>query len=411
MISIKKPQMMVLGGMLAGVALAGGGIILFGGYNPNLESQMQAPIPVKASIASSQANPLTKIATLPQGVKLAGVTLPNAVSANVNANLASSAVPEVKTVLSAYSQKDYPRAEKAAQMALVSLAAKKPVPAVRKVTLRMKRVAAFAMARQGKLKEAQAQFEALKVESLQVPEGKERPQLVLGQGEKSTIAEDAAYQHAVCTAALGDKANAEKEFMSLIRTYPESPIVHASVKRIARLHGGDIPAEATKAWQEAMGVVKKREDAQRRQAAMCAPACLKELLKRKGETIALESLAKEMKTDKEGTTLESLRDVLRSHGYPNAEGVALTMAGLRQQKLPLIALISPGHFVLVEKIGIDGSVTIWDANSVNHIGETRTLTISEWEKAWQGGVAITLSAVKITEPAGSVSQSIATKEV
>jgi hypothetical protein len=265
-------------------------------------------------------------------------------------------------------------------------------PITRRERLRLRKVLAFTIARQGKMKEAQAQFAALATEAKQVPEGKERPTPELGQGEKPTLAEDAAFQHAVCTMALGDKAGAEKEFLALIRAYPESPIVHASVKRIARLHEGNVPAEATKAWQQAMEVVKKREGEKRRQAAMCAPACVRELLRRQGKSADLESLAQEMKTTAEGTSVDALLGSLKQRGYPKATGVSLSSAGLRVQKLPLIALVAPGHFVLVEEIATDGSVTIWDANNATHTGETRTLTATQWQELWQGGVALTLSA-------------------
>jgi ABC-type bacteriocin/lantibiotic exporter with double-glycine peptidase domain len=90
--------------------------------------------------------------------------------------------------------------------------------------------------------------------------------------------------------------------------------------------------------------------------------------------------------------VDALLGSLKQRGYPKAEGVALSSIGLRAQKLPLIALVAPGHFVLVEKIATDGSVTIWDANNTTHTGEARTLTATQWQELWQGGVALTLSA-------------------
>src|SRR5207248_8661380 len=101
-----------------------------------------------------------------------------------------------------------------------------------------------------------------------------------------TLEEDAAYQHAVLTAAIEGPAKGEAEYCAFMRSYPESPLVHAAVKRIGRLHGGDIPPPAEAVWKQAMRVAQARQKERDRLAALCGPECLAELLRRRsgGET-------------------------------------------------------------------------------------------------------------------------------
>ena len=95
---------------------------------------------------------------------------------------------------------------------------------------------------------------ALKARSLMAYAAARRGDLRLGRewfgetvstgGRSGEVVEDAAYQHAVLTAALGDTAAAEREFIEFMKRHPESPLVHAAVQRIGRLHGGDLPKPA-----------------------------------------------------------------------------------------------------------------------------------------------------------------------
>lgn len=198
-----------------------------------------------------------------------------------------------------------------------------------------------------------------------------------------TIEEEASFQHAVCTGARGDKQAAEQEYDDFMRQYPQSILVHAAVKRITRLHNGDIPDSADALWKQAMHQQKVYDDRKRREESMCGPECLAELLRRQGRTADIHALADAMQTGPEGTTLEQLARVAKQQGF-TPQGLELTQKGLAQQSLPLIALLAPGHYVLVQAVNAD-SVTIWDpnGNGVGH-GSERTLKLSEWQRDWTG---------------------------
>ena len=164
------------------------------------------------------------------------------------------------------------------------------------------------------------------------------------------------------------------------------------MKRIARLHGGDVPKEAEAAWRAAMKTQRAHEQEREREASLCAPECLAELLRRRGGggVAGVAQLAREMKTSHEGTSLFALADVAQRHGF-RARGLRLSHQGLVQQKLPAIALIVPGHFVVVERAH-PLRVWVWDpdANGAGKPG-TRHFSRREWANVW-GGVALTLEA-------------------
>jgi ABC-type bacteriocin/lantibiotic exporter with double-glycine peptidase domain len=136
-----------------------------------------------------------------------------------------------------------------------------------------------------------------------------------------------------------------------------------------------------------------------------------------------------MKTDHRGTTLQSLAEAAKKHGFA-AKGLRLTFAGLLKvasgngvqvfgssgvqgakgkrrgdsaiagRFLPphshtpirpyLIALIRPGHFVLVERLNF-AEVQVWDPSGAGR-GEAarRRMTREEWEQTWDG-VALVVS--------------------
>jgi hypothetical protein len=237
-----------------------------------------------------------------------------------------------------------------------------------------------------------------------------------------TVEEDAAYQHAVLTAAIAagrgaGKAEsgassqrggaslppgsstlhvppstldaprptlheAEREFIHFMRDYPESPLVHAAVRRIGMLHGGDIPKSAEAVWRQAVRIAQAREKARQRARSMCGPEVLAEILRRysprsaqrpprdfttegtereprgskergmgSGQSSAVrgkaaagveapsppalggqggnsrEALAKELGTDERGTTLKVLAAALRRRGF-TARGLRLTWPAL-----------------------------------------------------------------------------------
>ena len=245
-----------------------------------------------------------------------------------------------------------------------------------------RRILAYSSARQKRFAEAKARFGALRQAAYESPDhGKQR----VAVGEVApTLEEEGAFEQAVCTGALGDKRAEEREMEGFMQSYPQSILVHAAVKRIARLHGGDVPKDAEATWKAAMAVQKVADEAERKSEALCGPECLSELLKRQGKPAAeVNALAAEMQTSGEGTNLAAMQQTARRHGL-NMQGVALSAKGLAKQKLPLVALIMPGHFVLVETVS-PAQVSVWDPDAKGiGVGGRRTFTTAAWTKAWNG---------------------------
>ncbi len=311
---------------------------------------------------------------------------------------ADAAAVSPRAAQDAYSAGRYRDAEALAAR-IVAAAAAKPsnpdaaaaLPQRRWDAARARQIQAFAAARRHDLPLARARFALLKKEAAALPnKGRSQTPTPVGEAPAPSLEESAAYQHAVCTGALGDTAGAETEYVAFLKAYPDSPLIHAAVKRIARLHGGDVPKVAEAAWKRAMAVQQAHEQARQRDASLCAPECLAELLRRRGAAASVSLLAGEMKTSHEGTSLRALADVAGRHGL-RARGLRLSHQGLLGQKLPAIALIVPGHFVLVERAH-PLRVWVWDpdANGAGKPGP-RQFSRREWANVW-GGVALTLEA-------------------
>ena len=150
------------------------------------------------------------------------------------------------------------------------------------------------------------------------------------------------------------------------------------------MHGGDVPKDAEKLWQAAKTLQAKRDEALRREEALCGPECLAELMRRRGgRTADVHSLANAMATSSEGTTLANLAAASGRQGV-KLRGAELTTQGLAEQKLPAVALIAPGHFVLVEAVS-GGRIGVWDpdARGPGRSGQ-REFQVSEWERVWTG---------------------------
>ena len=291
----------------------------------------------------------------------------------------------LQPAINAYNVGKYKDAE-AASLRVIDSSSKSTNPAVKKDAVRARYVLAFSAARRKDMKEAQARFAVLRDEASKLPD-KGKQDASPGQMEP-TLTEEGAYQHAVCTAALGDKKAAEEEYLKFMRDYPESPLINGCVMRIERLHGGHPPKYAEDAWQQAQKVAMERQKTRQKEQSMCGPECLAELLRRKGEKADVKTLAKEMKTSETGTSLQSLAETAKKHGY-TPKGLQLTPKGLNKQKLPLIAIIMPGHFVIVEKANLLG-VTIWDPNGAGQgKPSTRHFSNKEWKRMW-GGIALCL---------------------
>lgn len=285
----------------------------------------------------------------------------------------------------AYNTGDYKAAETEA-LRIIKAASSSKDPTVRKDAVRAHYVLAFSAARMKDMEEARERFAVLKEEAAKLPDkGKQDSE----PGVMSpTLEEEGAYQHAVCTAALGDKQAAIKEYTEFIRNYPESPLLSGAILRIQRLNNGKIPEDIDQVWQEAKKIAQEREKERQARNSMCGPECLAELLRRSGKKADVEALAKEMGTSEHGTSLKGLADAAKKHGY-TAEGVQLTQKGLSKQPMPMIALVHPGHYVLVENVS-RWRVTIWDPNGKGQDKPgTKRYSIDEWEKVWHG-IGLTL---------------------
>ncbi len=199
-----------------------------------------------------------------------------------------------------------------------------------------------------------------------------------------TLEEEGAFQRAVCTSGMGEKVAAEAEFKQFMERYPKSILVHAAVKRIGRFHGGDIPKDAEAVWKQAMTAQQAAERGEARSHAMCAPQCLAELLRRQGKPAGVETLAREMGTNEEGTTAESLAQCLERHGY-SAKGFQMTRKGFEKQAFPAVVLLSAGHYVLADSVSPAG-VSVWDGSASPN---RSVISWKRWEATW-GGVVITL---------------------
>jgi hypothetical protein len=317
-----------------------------------------------------------------------------------------------------------------------------------------RRILAYSAARQSRYAEAKSRFETLRLAAYDSPD-RGAQQAALGEAAP-TLEEEGAFEEAVCTSALGDKRAAEAEFDDFMRHYPRSVLVHAAVKRIARYHGGDVPRDAEALWKQAMAVQRAADDARRRSEALCGPECLAELLRRTaaggraggmgvparriggmgvparriGGVVAginsgavgpsaacpsgtgmpggpadVQTLAAEMRTSRDGTTLAALRDTAARHGM-KLEGVSLTARGLAKQRLPLIALIAPGHYVLVEAV-TPAAVAVWDPDASGPgVAGRRSIPAAEWARSWTGAA---LRAHAVTRRRGGESAQLPTQ--
>jgi len=300
----------------------------------------------------------------------------------------------LQPALDAYDAGRYRDAE-AAALRVVEGARDSKDPKKRTEAARARYVLAFSAARRKELALARERFALLRAEASKLPgKGKqeERPGI-----PTPTLEEEGAFQHAVCTAALGDKKAAEAEYMQFMRDHPESPLMSGVMQRLERLHSGHLPPEAEAAWERAMRVAEARRKARQREQSLCGPECLAELLRRQGEKADVHALAREMKTDENGTSLKALADAARKHGFA-AKGLALTQKGLLRQPVPLIALIEPGHYVIVDKASPDG-VTIWEANAngLDKPGVCR-LSVKDWKQVWRGISLVLTPKTSATPP-------------
>jgi len=301
------------------------------------------------------------------------------------------AVPDpVQPVRDAYNAGHYRQVEAEAAFVVAGASGSRDVTR-RRQAVEARTLMAYAAARRHDLPLARTRFAVTRREAARLPD---RGKQVAQSGQNApTMEEDAAYQHAVCTAALGDKAGAEAEYVSFMRAYPESPLVQGAVKRIGMLHGGDVPPAAQAVWQQAGATALTRQKARDREASLCGPECLAELLRRRGRaadgSVSVHALADEMHTGDRGTEMADLAAAANKRGFA-ARGLALTPKGLAAQTLPVIALVTPGHYVLVDAVSAQG-VTVWDPDARGPgRGGAVSVPAAQWGREWRG-ITLTLS--------------------
>ncbi len=270
-------------------------------------------------------------------------------------------------------------------------------PMEKKRTVAARLLAAYATAREGDFRGAREQFATVRDLAEPLPDHGARP-LRLGIPEP-TLEEEAAFQHAVCTLKVEGGAEAESEWKFFMERYPQSILVHAAMKRTARLHHGDVPAETERVWKHAVALQVAHDRARRREASLCGPACLAEALRlQTGKRADTHALAAETGASDQGTTMLAIARAARRRGL-SAQGLRLTPAGLRGQKLPLMARVRPAHFVLVESASGEG-VDVYDpvrASAGN--GIHRHLSWASFSKEWTGA-ALTLSRADVSSRGG-----------
>ncbi len=296
----------------------------------------------------------------------------------------------------AYDAGHYLDAERQAQQVIRQNAGSQDA-AKRRQAADARQVMAYAAARRKNLALARVRFATLRQEAAQLPAGG-REQAPPGVAPTS-LEEEAAFQHAVCTNALGHPQAAEAEYCAFMKRYPESPLMQAAIQRITRFHGGNLPKSEEALWQQAQWIAIQRQKVRAAAASVCGPECLSEMLRREGRKVGVAALAKEMGTSDRGTSLATLAAAAQAHGF-HPQGVALTQKGLAAQTLPVIALVAPGHYVLVEAVAPQ-QVTVWDpdARGVGQSGR-RLLPLSQWQQLWQG-VTLTLATAAMIPSAST----------
>ena len=285
--------------------------------------------------------------------------------------------------LQAYKQGHYTKAEELAEAVIRQYQGMKELKQQRYTAL-AQWIDAYSAARRKNFSLARERFAYLRDTARQLPD-KGRWPIIPGE-VPATLEEEGAFQRAVCTSALGDASGAEAEYNAFLKNYPKSVLIHAAIKRIAHLHQEQTPQASEALWKQAMQVQKKADQKARRDASLCGPQCLAELLQRRGQHFEVETLAKEMQTDEAGTRVDALLRSAQKHGFA-AQGYKMTQAGLKKQTLPAIALIQPGHYVLVEAVQPDG-VQIWDP-SIEQEDKKRTILLEVWKHLWNG-ITLTL---------------------
>jgi len=302
-------------------------------------------------------------------------------STSAKASTTSIPLPAVHDAVKAYVGGKFADAEVDAKRVIATSGKSTSADAKRQVVL-ARQVVAYSAARQHDMKTARAEFAAMEREASKLPQGGVQV-APAGMEAQASLTEEATYQHAVCTGALGQTAAAEREYLGFLTKYPDSPLINAVRLRIERMHGGEMPAADQPIWDRSVKVARMHLLDTERGASMCGPECLAEMIRRQGGQAQVTRLANEMGTDARGTSLSALSRAAAHHGFAT-KGLALTMKGLTKEKFPVVALINQSHYVLVESVAPAG-VRIWDPDGAG-VGHplTQTVDTNMWTNSWEG---------------------------
>lgn len=213
-------------------------------------------------------------------------------------------------------------------------------PKRRAVWARMK--LAHQASTKGQFKQAQAEFLEAHEAAIRITSKAEPEPMDPAFG---TPSEQALYQSIVCQAASGEKEEALQAFRKFIQDHLESPLCSAAYQRIIRLEGKPSPADEA-LLQQSVSAQDKRA---RFEMAMCGPKVLEALLKALGQPHrGYEEIAAQMSVTETGTSLEQLKEFLRSIGIASV-GMELNRADLAKLKPPAI-LYETDHFVLIREV-------------------------------------------------------------
>ena len=128
-------------------------------------------------------------------------------------------------------------------------------------------------------------------------------------GEFGGIRDGAEYQAAACLSAEGKKEEARAALVKFLKDEPLSPLARAAYRRLVKLNNG-----VSRPEDEALLThdIQLQEKKAKQDMVSCGPKALRIYLKLLAKTPPAEDeLAKLCKTDKDGTSMENMRDALK----------------------------------------------------------------------------------------------------
>lgn len=172
------------------------------------------------------------------------------------------------------------------------------------------------------------------------------------------IKDQAAYQAAVCLQASGEKDAAYKAYLSYLKDYKLSPLVHAVHRRLTDM-APDKANEYDGLLQQAIAAQEKHI---RFETSVCGPKCLAYILNKTNRSYksnktywSYQDLARLCGTSDNGTTIDGLKKALKACGL-NGIGYEVNRSDLLRLKRPAILLVQDHYVVLTNIVGSDAIV-------------------------------------------------------